>query len=192
MLDDEIIGMYNSRDEQALNETKIRYGKLIFTIAFNVLKNFLDSEECENDTYLSLWNNIPPEKPVNFKDYFLSITRKLALKKYEYNHAKKRNMFDCVPYDELCSVTGNDCMDMVEQRELVEILNAFLGRISKEEQRIFILRYWYFLSIKEIGKECRITDSKVKVKLFRIRSKLHDYLVEEGVLNDESNSISFK
>lgn len=192
MLDDEIIGMYNARDEQALNETKIRYGKLIFTIAFNVLKNFLDSEECENDTYLSLWNNIPPEKPVNFKAYILSITRKLALKKYEYNQAKKRNMFDCVPYDELCSITGNNGMEMVEQRELVEILNAFLEKMSKEEQHIFILRYWYFLSIKEISKECSITDSKVKVKLFRMRNKLHDYLIEEGVLNDESYSISIK
>ena len=60
MDDLQIIELYFARDEHAIKETDIKYGKLCFRVAKNILLNNEDSEECVNDTYLTVWNKIPP------------------------------------------------------------------------------------------------------------------------------------
>ena len=66
MDDLQIIELYFARDEKAIKETDIRYGKLCFNLANNILSNNQDSEECVNDTYLNVWNAIPPTRPNHF------------------------------------------------------------------------------------------------------------------------------
>ena len=46
-----IIELYFERNEQAIKETDIKYGKLCHKLSYNVLNNRQDSEECVNDTY---------------------------------------------------------------------------------------------------------------------------------------------
>lgn len=64
-----IIELYFERDEQAIKETDVKYGKLCHSIAYNILNNHEDSEECVNDTYVGVWNAIPPTRPNNFMPF---------------------------------------------------------------------------------------------------------------------------
>ena len=52
MEDSAIIDLYWAREERALTESDLKYGKLCRSIAYNILHNDPDCEECLNDTYL--------------------------------------------------------------------------------------------------------------------------------------------
>ena len=96
-----IIELYFERDEKAIKETDKKYGRLCFTVAINILGNDEDSEECVNDTYLSVWNKIPPTRPNNFMAFICKITRNLSLKRLDYNKAMKRTPESFVSFTEL-------------------------------------------------------------------------------------------
>ena len=68
MRDHEIIELYWARNESAITATAEKYGSYCHTIAYNILRNKEDAEECANDTYLGAWNSIPPQRPEPFVD----------------------------------------------------------------------------------------------------------------------------
>ena len=180
-----IIDLYYSRNEQAIKETDIKYGKLCFNLADNILRNHQDSEECVNDTFLGAWNSIPPQKPENLPVYLGKITRNLALNRYKRNSAVKRGsgqveialseLENCIP-----DQTGVD--KTVEEKLLAAAINRFLHTQSKIKRNIFVRRYWYLYSIKEIADAYEMSESKVKSVLFRMRYELKEHLVKEEVL----------
>lgn len=179
--DKKIIELFQQRIEYAITETKIKYGNIIFAVAFRILRNNLDSEECENDTYWGIWNTIPPQIPENFKAYSLRITRNLALKKLDYNHAQKRDTDRTLSYDsvagELAALSADNCPVSTES-ELTECINEFLHNLSPGNRKIFLLRYWYLSHVKEIMEECHMTKGQVESSLFRMRKKLKKHLIE--------------
>lgn len=180
MDDKKIIELYNSRSENALIETEKKYGKLVTFLIGKMLKNHMDIEECTSDTYLGVWRTIPPQAPENLKAYVLKVARNQALKKYEYLHAAKRDIDKCMPYEELSNYLQQE--NSWENNELKDIIDAFLASLSKSHRQVFMLRYWYFMSIKEISKCCDMSKSKVETILFRTRNKLREHLVERGYL----------
>lgn len=159
-----IIELYFNRDEQAIKETDTKYGKLCHSIAYNILNNHEDSEECVNDTYVSVWNTIPPTRPHNFMSFICKIARNLSLKRLEFMKRKKRSAEIILSLDELASVLPDE---LRSQEEYV--------------RNVFIRKYFYFDSIREIAKRYSFTESKVKNMLFYTRNKLKDYLIKEGV-----------
>lgn len=183
MDDERIIGLYWDRKEQAITETSSKYGSLCFRIANNILASHEDSEECVNDTYLSVWNNIPSNRPERFSAYIAKITRNLALTRYDYVSAKKRNPDAVCSLDELGDcVSGRETVEStIENRRIEEAINSFLWRQTKEKRDVFILRYWYFESLQDICQRTGFSLSKVKSMLFDLRRKLRDYLESEGV-----------
>jgi len=182
MEDKKIIELYNFRSEDAVTETKNKYGKLISFVISKILRNSSDIEECENDTYLGVWNTIPPKQPDNLKAYVLKIARYQALKKYEYLHAAKRDVDKCIPYEELSNYLEQKNLKEREDSELKEIMGDFLAALPNAQRQVFLLRYWYFMSVKEISKRCNMSKSKVETILFRVRRKLKDYLKERKYL----------
>lgn len=181
MEDAEIIELYWNRLDNAIHETDLKYGKYCNSIAFNILSNKEDSEECVNDTYLHTWNNIPPTKPNIFKAFLAKITRNLALNKYESQRAQKRNNTMDLVYDELENCIPKNSLDEeVEYNELANELNSFLETLSKEKRVIFLERYWYFKTIKEISIKYNQKESKIKMTLLRTRNELKQYLEERG------------
>ena len=90
MDDKQILELYNERSETALSETAEKYGKYCHYIAYNILFNLQDSEECVNDTYLKAWQTIPPQYPSKLSTYLGKITRNLALNRYKYYNRQKR------------------------------------------------------------------------------------------------------
>ena len=190
MNDREIVDLYWQRSEQAIAETDNKYGKYCRIVAYNILENTQDSEECVNDTWLAAWNSMPVNRPERLNAYLAKITRNFALAKVVKRSAKKRGggelelaleeLDDCVPSDY--------CLEKeVENRALAESINTFVDLLPAEEQLIFISRYWFFASEREIAEKQGCSRSRISAMLKRSRDKLKTYLLQEGlcaILND--------
>ncbi len=181
--DSEIIRLFGERKEEALSETEKKYGAYYFSCAKNILENEEDAKECVSDTYLCIWNSIPPQKPENLKAYAAKICRNLALNFLRKKKAEKRGGGETeAVFDEISEfVSGTeDPEKSFEQKELAKAIDDFLEKLPKEKRKIFILRYWYFETVPEIAKRLEKTENSVRNTLFRTRKKLKDYLFERG------------
>ena len=183
MEDGRIIELYWARDQQAIQETAGKYGRLLERIARNIL-GVQDAEECVNDTYLRAWNAIPPERPAAFRNWLGRITRNLSLDRWKRLRAEKRGGGAEVLLGELeeCVPAGDGGPERaLEDRELAEALDVFLRGLSREGRSMFLRRYWYGESLAEIGAALGCGEGKVKSSLFRSRKALRAYLEEEGI-----------
>ena len=183
MKDEEIVNLYWDRQEKAIYETDKKYGRYCNTISFNILQDNEETKECINDTYLKIWNNIPPQRPNMLKVYIGKITRNLAINQYERKKAKKRDYTLEIALEELneCISSNNDVEKELDYNELVNALNNFLSKLSQNKRKIFLERYWYLYSIKEISSKNKITQSNTKTILLRLRNQLKNYLKEGGL-----------
>ena len=185
MEDKQIIELYNERSEAAISETAKKYGKYCYTIAYHILDNEQDSEECVNDTYLKTWETIPPQYPNKLSAFLGKITRNLALNRYRYYIREKRGKNQVVlALGELqeCISDSNKVEQTIEEKYLIEVLNRFLYDLPVEKRMIFLRRYWYLSSIQEIAKDYEMSESKVKMTLLRVRNKLKQVLEKEGIV----------
>ncbi len=182
MDDHHIIALYVERDENAIRETEKKYGKLCMGISKNILHNIADAEECVNDTYLGVWNAIPPQKPKSLMAFVARIARNLSLKRLEYNMAAKRSCPEPIEFSELEEVLPDQAIaaDCTEE-DLGALLNDFLKSEKEDARNVFIRKYWYFDPIEEIAERFSFSESKVKSMLFHTRSRLKEFLKEKGV-----------
>ncbi|MBQ8802401.1 MAG: sigma-70 family RNA polymerase sigma factor [Tyzzerella sp.] len=182
MEDKRIVDLYWERSERAIVETKLKYGSRCMYIANHILKNQEDAEECENDTYWTIWKLIPPQRPEFLGAFITKIVRNLSLKKLEYNQAKKRKMEPIAEMEELSHFMRlhNDVNEAMEVSILTECINQFLMQEKKENRVIFLRKYWYFESNEEIARRYDMTEARVKGTLFRSRKRLRRYLEKEG------------
>ena len=182
MDDSQIIELYFERDEKAIKETELKYGALCFSIANNILNNEADTEECVNDTYLSVWNIIPPQRPNNFKAFVSKITRNLSLKRIEFNNAIKRSADTIISLSELEDVLPSKSVQSeIEDEMLGKLISDFLRNEKEGARNVFIRKYWYFDTVADIAVRYSFSESKVKSILFHTRNRLKDYLIKEGV-----------
>ena len=184
MKDYKIIELYWNRSENAISETDKKYGSYCGYIANNILQNREDSLECLNDVYLNTWNTIPPKRPNVLKLFLAKITRNIAINRYKRLKAKKRNKNMELVLEELedCISDNEYVEDVIEYKELVNSLNEFLKRLPVKKRKLFLDRYWYLNSIKDISLNNRISESNVKVMLHRIRNELKEFLIEKGAM----------
>ena len=184
MEDNCIVDLYWARNESAIEETKIKYGRYCYTIAYNVLGNKEDADESVNDTYLVAWNSIPPNKPKPLAAYLGKLARNISLKKWRDKTRVKRGGGQAdVTLSELgeCITDGSSIEEKMEEKELAAIVNDFVKNLPDEERRIFVRRYWYMDSVEDIAKRFDCGKSKIKMKLLRTRNKLSERLKKEGL-----------
>lgn len=181
MTDTQIIELYFLRDENAIAESRIKYGSYCHSIAYNILHSKEDSEECVNDTWLGAWNTMPPHKPDRLALFLGSITRNISVNLFRKRTAEKRGGTETeICLDELEECVGNDeCTG--EALELREALNRFLDCTKPKAKKVFVLRYWYMLPVKEAAALCGMTEGQAKMSLKRTREKLKKFLEKEGV-----------
>jgi len=182
-LDDlNIIELYFARDERAIKETDAKYGKLCYRIAYNILNNYEDSEECVNDTYLGVWNAIPPTRPNNFMAFVCGITRNLSLKRIEAMIRYKRLQANIVSLYELAEVLPDPSIAVgVSDEDIGKAISDFLRNEKDAARNVFIRKYYFFDSIGDIARQYGFTESKVKNMLYRTRTKLKKFLIKEGI-----------
>lgn len=180
MDDKEIIALYFSRDERAIPETDKKYGKLCRYIASRILEDEQDSEECVNDTYFSAWNNMPPKKPDVLSAFLGRITRNIAVNRAIHDGAQKRGgEFLQICSEALETVNGGD--DVCEDVALRNAINGFLEKLPQKTRVIFMRRYWYMSSIKEISQDYNTPEGTVKSILSRTRQDFKEHLLKEGI-----------
>lgn len=183
MEDERIIDLYFARNEAAIKETEMKYGRLLFSIARNVLDLSEDAEECVNDTYLALWNAIPPAKPARFFAFAAKIVRNLSLKKFRYLHEEKRNAGILQSFDELAEMLPDERMRTdAEEGEIARAISMFLRTEKKESRQVFLRKYYFFDSVKDIAECFGFSESKVKNMLLHTRKRLRTYLEKEGII----------
>ncbi|MBO4423204.1 MAG: sigma-70 family RNA polymerase sigma factor, partial [Clostridia bacterium] len=179
------IRLFTRRDEQAIEQTRQKYGAKCYTIAYGVLGNKQDAEEAVSDAYYALWNSIPPDTPAVFCAYLYKTVRNLSLRKYEAkNTDKRRANAVAVPISELedCVSSDFDLQQKCEERELSQIVNRFLKTLKEADRRVFLCRYFANMEYKDIAKKYGYTQSRVKMSVRRSREKLRDLLIREGYL----------
>lgn len=178
-----MIEMLFCRSEKALEELAAKYGKLCHAIAYNILNDQQDAEECVNDAYLGVWNTIPPENPRSLCAYLCKIVRNLSLKRYNKRTAAKRNSVYDVAIQELenCLPAPESVELELELKELTHVIESFLNTLSEENCAIFMGRYWFCESYAEISRRMDLSEKNVSVRLVRIRNELRQYLQERGL-----------
>lgn len=183
MDDREIITLFFERSEEAIAELSNKYGAVCSKIAFNILNNQQDAEECVNDAYLGVWNSIPPQNPNPLLSYVCRIVRNLAVKKYHTITAIKRNSIYDIALTELenCFPSSMTADDEFNASETAKIIDNFLEALNQENRIIFIRRYWYSDSIEDIAKQFNTSSHNISVRLSRTREKLRKHLLKEGV-----------
>lgn len=181
MEDQAIIALYWKRDQEAIRQTDLQYGSRLQHLAYSILFNEEDAKESVNDTYWKTWDTIPPKRPNYFFAYLAKICRYLSMGKLDWNRAQKRSapIVELTAELELC-IPDHQAEGQVQERSLKESLNRFLEGLSKEKRCIFLRRYWFGDSVKEIAQRYGIGESKVKTTLFRVRGQLRQHLQKEG------------
>lgn len=186
MDDQKIIDLFFLRSEQAIGAVSARYGSYCRAIAGNILNNDCDAEECINDTYLRLWNTIPPEKPANLKLYIAKILRNAALDRYRANSAQKRSSGMDEVLDELSEVLpgGDNPEEAYLAKELADAMRSFVSLLPRRESDLFIRRYFFAESIQSIARRYGLTAHNVSVILSRVRQKLREHLILEDYIHE--------
>lgn len=182
MNDHEIIELYFSRDEEAIKQTDLKYGRLCRQISYNILNNQEDAEECVHDAYIGVWNAIPPTRPNHLLSFICKITRNQSLKRLESMTRQKRSQGILVSLDELAEILPDESVaDGANDEEIGKLISDFLRSEKEDVRNVFIRKYFFFDSIGEIAKRYDFTECKVKNMLYRTRMKLKDFLIRQGI-----------
>ena len=181
MEDHQILALLWQRSERAITALVARFGKQLYQTAMNLLSSPQDAEECVNDTYMAVWNAIPPKHPEPLRPYVYRIGRNIALNRLRENTAQKRNGYQ-LSLDELQGCIPAPCLE--DGRALGRAMDAYLDTISKDSRIIFLRRYWFGDSVKDIAKAFAMTENAVSVRLSRTRDGLKNYLIKEGYYHE--------
>ena len=181
MEDQDILDKFYDRSEDAITLSLDRYGNYCGSIAGNILGSLEDAQECVNDTYLRVWNSIPPDQPKNLLAYMGHITRNLSIDKVKKNNAVKRNSSADLVLDELSEIITDETRDFSDTVFMRQAINSFLEKLPAKDRRIFVQRYWYAYSVKTIADSIGRDENYVSVKLFRLRADFKKHLEKEGI-----------
>lgn len=184
MDDKKIIELFFKRSEKAISELSHKYHPICIKTSLNILGSMEDAEECVNDSYLAVWNKIPPESPNPLLSFLLKITRNISIKRYKYNNAKKRvgNYMEC--YEELewtILSNGSTPDEEYEAKVIASYIDDFLDTLNKTNRMIFVRRYWYMDDYERLSSLTGLEENALRTRLSRLREKLRIYLYQRGV-----------
>ncbi len=183
MDDSRIVDLYWARDERAISESDIKYGRMLSALSYSLLSSSEDAEECVNDTYIDAWGAMPEARPEFLGAFLSKITRRISIDRFRQKHREKRGgidnltaeLGDCIP-------SSHDPDTEYDSRMIKEVMDKFLKSLPREKRAMFILRYFYSKSIEEIAMQTGLGESNVKTSLHRLRAQLKKRLEEEELL----------
>ena len=182
MDDKQIINLFFQRDEDAINAVDEKYGSKLNALAANILQSREDGLECVNDTYMKAWNSIPPARPEYLFAFLAASARNIAIDMIRKNTAEKRRAKVVELTKELEECIGDGGLQAhLDKEDIGEMLSHFLETVDKNKRIIFLRRYWYSDSIRDISERMQMSESAVKVTLHRMRKELRKYMESEGL-----------
>lgn len=174
-----------NRVDTAVDALAKQFGKRLYRTALNILGNTQDAEEVVNDTYLAIWNAIPPERPNPLAAYIYRTGKNIALNHLRLRSAQKRDSQYNLSLDELAEVLQGDSLDdTLDARLLGQAINRFLATQTQQNRILFLQRYWFGDSIPQIAKSNHLSENALSVRLHRIRTQLKTFLYMEGFLDE--------
>ena len=176
--------LLKTMDEQAIAETDRKYGKVCMQVSMNILDSRPDAEECVSDTYLKTWNSIPPQRPNCLKAFLTKITRTIAIDRYRQNRRRAENR---ELEEAILELSPAMWVPDSAEGELKYLLSDFLRKLSEEERRLFMGRYWHGYTVHDLAEHYGLTPNAVTKRLGRTREKLRDYLNEKGYGYETTN-----
>ena len=177
MTDQQIIDLIVSRDESGIEEAERLYGQRLTRIAETLLSKE-DAEECVNDVFLALWNHVPQGESSVLLPYLIRILKNKACSRWRSQKAEKRRM-EMIPFSEEDVMDRPDPRADTEEEAILsatDVINRFLDRQKPVKREMFILRYWYGLSIKEIAERYGCSYAKAEITLNRMKNALRDMI----------------
>lgn len=185
MDDRKILKLLLERAESAIDAMAKRFGRRLLATARNILGDARDAEESVSDTYLAVWNAVPPRQPDPLSGFVYQTGRNLALKRVRYETAQKRDHQYDISLEELeNSLSGIPLEDELDRRLLGQAIDRYLSTLSRDSRVMFLRRYWFGDSIRDIARHFGRTENAVQVRLSRTRQQLRIYLIKEGLLNE--------
>ena len=180
-----IVQLLWQRLERAITEMTKKFGKRLYRTAMNILGRHEDAEESVSDTYLAVWNAVPPKQPDPLAGFVYQTGRHIALDHLRFLTADKRDGRYDVSIDELAEcIPAGALEEQVEAREMGRAINAFLGGQNRDNRAIFLRRYWYGDGVREIARDFEMRPNSVTVRLGRLRMQLREHLQKEGYLDE--------
>ena len=188
MDDKEIVQLFWDRSDAAIQQLENEHGTVMFSISYNILQNCEDAEECLNDTYLALWNAIPPACPQSLFSYACKFIRNISLTKYKYNTAAKRNTYATISLEtiESCIPENIIVSEEIEQERLTKLWNDWVGKLNRENRYIFMRKYWYMDPVSQIAKSMNLSEAAIYLRIDRMKKSLTKCLKQEGVFYEKS------
>lgn len=183
MEDSKIVDLFYERSEQAIFELSKKYGSVCKKIAFNIVRNEADAEECVSDAYLKIWNSVPPTVPSPLITYVCQVVKTVAINRYNNNAANKRNSIADIAIHELEDVLGtqSDIEDELEAKRIGIEISRFLDTLDPDSRVMFVKRYYFGESVSDIARYFHKSSHSVTARLSRIREKLKKYLIEKEI-----------
>ena len=185
MEDGAIIDLYWQRSEQAIEETKSKYGGYCYGIALNLLSIHEDAEECVSDTWHAAWNAMPPQRPGSLRARLGKVTRNLSILRWNRDHRKKRHagmeellgeLADCLPASASHTPEG-----ALEAEALRRALDGWLAGLPKGDRVLFLRRYWYGQPLQTLAAGEGTSPAKLAQRMLRLRRSLQKALEREGI-----------
>ncbi len=184
MEDMAIIELFFQRAEQAIEEVQAKYGDFCRRVAMNLLQQKEDAEECVNDTWQAAWQRIPPQRPRMLGAFLGRITRNLAISRFRKNTAQMRSegLTVLLPELEHCVPSGKSTEEAVDSILLGEYISKWLETLPADDRALFLRRYWFGESLRELSREVGTGEGHLAQKLYRLRLQLKKELEKEGVV----------
>ena len=183
MDDHQIVELFWLRSEEALEQARVKYGRLLQQLCHNILDDPQEAEECVSDALLALWNTIPPQRPAPLTAYVCRIARNLAIKKYRDRHAHKRDERRTLPLEELAQVLPAPSVEeQWDAKELALVVDAWLAEQKEQDRVLFVRRYWFGDSVQEAAQRVGLRENAASARLRRMKLRLRDYLTQEGYM----------
>ena len=176
--DHEIVALYHARDEEAIAHSQRQYGAYCQTVAMHILNSPPDEEECVNDTWLAAWNSMPPKRPQSLRAYLGKLVRNISINRLKSLHRQRRDVRLTVTFEEL-----ENCIpapDETDSSVICAWLDEYLGTLSQLDRRLFVGRYWYNHSVKELARYYGLSANATTKRITRVREGLRAYLIERG------------
>lgn len=182
MEDTAIIELYWARNQDALTQTDRKYGPMCRTLAFNILSDRQDSEECVNDTWHRAWNTMPPQRPDSLRAYLGRIVRNLSISRLRQRTAQKRGGGLNIMLSELedCLPASGSVEDKLETKELAAAISRWLRTREPDDRVLFVRRYWYGEPCHELAREWNLLPNQMAKRMLKLRRSLKQSLEQEG------------
>lgn len=176
--DHEIVALYHARDERAIEVSQRQYGRYCHTVSMNILNSHPDAEECVNDTWVAAWNTMPPKRPENLCAYLGKLVRNISINRLKSLRRACRDTSLTVAFEELEDILP--APDDTDSNIICTWLDEYLATLPQLDRQLFVGRYWYNHSVKELAKYHRLTPNAATKRITRAREGLRAYLTERG------------